>query len=164
MVELLMNQSVGNLLVGRNVGFEIGVDENVAVGLDERFVAKEEGPVLFGDIVHAIGAIGIERFLATPHVDPVSEVSVINAGEDELFFVVAAEEVDVEALFLLDEKVDHLLGVRAAINVVTHEDNVVFGLGGEGFPEGEERLEATVDITDGKCSHEGSLLAESEVL
>lgn len=152
-VELLMDEGVGKLLGEGDFGFQVGVDEDVAVCFDEGFVAEEEGPVFFGDIVHAIGPVRIEGFLATPDVDPVCVVGVINTGEDELFFVIAAEEVDVEVLLLFDKKVDDLLGVCSAIDVVAYKDDVVFWLRVEGFPKGEEGLEATVNVADSKCSH-----------
>lgn len=153
MVELLVNEGVGQLLVDGDFGFEVGVDEEVGLGFDERLVAEEEGPVLFGDVIHAVGPVGVEGFLPSPDVDPVCVVGVVDAGEDELFFVITAKEVDVEVLALLDEEVDDFFGVRSPIDVVAHEDDVVLGLWGEGFPKGEEGLETAVDIADCKCSH-----------
>ena len=164
MIELLMDQGVGNLLVDGDFGFEVGVDENMALGLDEGLVAKEEGPVFFGDVVHAIGAIGIEGLLSSPDRYPVIEVGSVDTGENEFLFVVAAKEVDLEVLVLLDEKVDHFFGMSSPVHVVAHEDDVVFRLRVERLPKGEERFEAAVNVTDSKCSHKKNLLAQSERL
>jgi len=80
-------------------------------------------------------------------------VGVIDAGKDKLFFMITAEEVDVEVLLLLDEKVDDLFGIGSPVNIVTHEDDVIFGLGVERFPEREQGFEAAVNVADGEGSH-----------
>ena len=66
MVELLVDEGVGDLLIDGDFGFEVGMDKDVAFGLDEGLVAEEEGPVLFRDIVHAVGSIRIECLLPAP--------------------------------------------------------------------------------------------------
>ena len=160
MIELLMNQGVGDLLVGGHVGFEVGVDEDVTVGFDEGLIAEEEGPVFFRDIVHAVGSIRIECFLPSPDCDPMGEVGVVDARENELLLMIPAEKVDLEVLLLLNKEVDDLFGMSSPVHVITYENNMIFRLGIERFPESEKRFEATVNVTDGKCSHKKNLLAQ----
>ena len=88
----------------------------------------------------------------------------VDAGKNEFFFMVSAEEVDVEMLFLFDQKVDDLLGVGAAVDVVAYKNEVVFRLRVERLPQGEKRFETAVNVTNGKCSHKRNLLAQRERL
>lgn len=161
--EFFMNDGKRELLVQRDIVFKIGVDKDMSVGLDVRLTRAEELPVLGRDVIEAAGTVGFEGFRTTPDVEPMFAVGEIHLGEEELFFVVSGEERDIELLLQRDQEIDDTFAIGAAINIITHEDEVVFRLGIDDFPHVLERREAAVDIGDGECSHDLVLLDRGDV-
>ncbi len=133
--EFLVNDGKGELLVNRGVWLKVGVNEDVGLGLVVGLVAEEEVPVGFGDVIEAAGAVGFQGGSAAPGFEPVCEIRVVDAGEEEFFFVVAGEGSDFESLFKVDDEGDDAFGIGASINVVADEDEMVIGLWGDDIDE-----------------------------
>ncbi len=53
----------------------------------------------------------------------------------------------------VDEEVDDFFGVWSSVDVVTHEDEVVFGGGGDDFEHFFKWSKASVQVSDCECSH-----------
>ena len=67
--------------------------------------------------------------------------------------MVSVEESGVEFLFEADQEFDHAFGIGTPVDVVSHENEVVFGLGIDEVDHLSEGIEAAVDIADDKSSH-----------
>lgn len=131
--EFFVDESEGELLIDRSGGLEIGVHENVGVRLVVGLVAEKELPVGFRHVIEAARPVGLQGGSAAPGFQPVSEIGVVDVGEEELFLMIAREAGDVECLFQVDDEVDNAFGIGAAVDVVADEDEVVFGLRGNDF-------------------------------
>ena len=97
--ELFVDDGEGELLVEGDVVFQVGVDEDMGVGLYGGFAFSEELPVRFGDVFEASRAIGLEGFGATPDAEPVVAVGEVHLREEEFFLMVPGKKSDVEPAF-----------------------------------------------------------------
>ena len=90
-----------------------------------------------------------------------SAVGDIDAGEEELFFVIPLDEGHLEFVFEGDEEVDDSFGIGAAVDIVTHEDDVVFWLRIDDLEKLRKGGKAAVNVSDDECSHDVWLSLDS---
>lgn len=133
LVAAFPEEHVVGLLGHGEVGVDVGVDEDVGFGFeigDE--VVFEEVPVCGGDVAEFfVRAVGGEGRVAAVQ-GPFQEGDGVRAGVEHELFVVSHEGGDVEVFAESEEAVEDAGGVRAAIDVVAKEDEVVFGCGEDG--------------------------------
>lgn len=153
--EFLVNQGERMLLRNGNVVLKVGMHKDVGLGLVVGLGVADELPVGFGDGVHA--SIGFQGLPAAPRLKPMGEVGVIDPGKEKLLLVVSVQEGGSVFFLDADEELDDSFGIWAAIDVVSDENEMVFRGGGDDLDHLSERVEASVNVADGKCSHKSAV-------
>ena len=100
------------------------MNKDVGFGLVIGLGVTDEVPVWLRHGIHA--SIGFQGFAATPRIQPVGEICVIDAGEEKFFLMVAVKKGGVVFFLNTDEELDDAFGIWAAIDVVADENEVVF--------------------------------------
>jgi hypothetical protein len=151
-VEPLPQQHEAVLLLQRQVGVGAGVDEQVRLRLVVvPQVLLQEPPVpLRHLVVHVVirpVAVAVQR-LAAAEAQPHAPLGAVEARVEHHLVVVAAQRDQPAGVEHLDEPVEHLARLQAAIDVVAQGDEAVLGPGGDHLEQRLQRRQAAVDIAD----------------
>ncbi len=127
------------------------VDKN-AVG---RFVMRpqrlQEIAVVFGHLLNIAPVTCHGRFSAAAQPNGGVKIAKDDAAKHD--FMIATQHDRPAKLSHLDQLFDHVSAVRAPIDVITQEDQLVFRSGRDGFDETAKRFCATVDIAHHVSTH-----------
>jgi hypothetical protein len=81
------------------------------------------------------------------------KIGLVDVREEEFFLMIPGEKDDVEFLLQRNEIINHALRIRTAVNVITHEDNLIPGLGINRLPNQFKHVQTSVNISNRKRSH-----------
>lgn len=151
-VEVLPVEGVGVLLLEGEFGVCVGVDVEVVVEFVVGLAVGDEVPVGGGDVVEVFGLVGLEGGVAAV-VEPGVEVADVLACFEHHDFMVAEEWDEGGALLELDEVLDDVGGVWAAVDVVAEGDDDVVVVELEVLVERLQGWVAAMDVADGEGSH-----------
>ena len=81
------------------------------------------------------------------------KIGLVDVREEEFFLMIPGEKDDVEFLLQRNEIINHALRIRTAVNVITHEDNLILGLRINRLPNQFQHVQTSVNISNRKRSH-----------
>ena len=110
------------------------MNEDVSVRLPEALGVFQKGPMLLGDVIECLSAVRVHGGVAAVHHPERGDFASFLVGVHHHDLMVSAERDELCFLLESDQALDHILAVRASIDVVAQGDE---GVSGRGFDDAQ---------------------------